>query len=776
MNSGWYIIPFIGSLIVFFCAIGLSIYWFMKPKMLKKKKVFAVTRNTGRHLMVFSLVLLFAVWFLRFAVGNWCFGHPDPMGDIPKMGWGRQIFNSFLHALQTFSMDESYTAYMENGREMLLDIFKGHCYHLLVLYLSALNVIAPIAGGAFVFEILAGIFPQLRYTLSRFFWHKNRFYFTALNKQSLALAKSIMSDSSYKHVMLVFTDVYSDDESEESSEMLLSAKALGAICLKDDLLHISLKKIGKSRTYIFLSDQKETENLQTLAQLLNPEKQKELLNTELFVFGTDKRTSNIEDEVIFLHNRLSALYEDKGMDIIPDIAPVNGIRNMSQNLFSQLPLFEGLYGKSEENQQINLTIIGSGAIGTEMFLNAYWFGQMTGVKLNINIVSAKETKQQFVGRIDGINPDIMATSIPNNEILNAHIGDDRNNTESITQPCYFHFRYKKKNISSCDLKTFLETGIGDDNFYLRDTDYFIVAAGSDEENFLIADRLRQEIGYYHLNNAPEKKTIISYVIYNSDLCEALNAKARHNHIYNSKENEFDIYMHAFGSMEEIYCVNNILRKDIESHATGIRETYEKQQKDTPSAISEQIRTRQYYNKRADDARRLQICYKIFCAGLLKPSLFNTKDDVDYRGLIKQAETDFVETITKKWTYPECAAKASALAWMEHRRWNAFMRINGFRCPDAMEKYITLDSDVHCLKPNHDKKYQFLFIKLHPCVVESDLNGYPGIYCEQSNKRTKDFQDIGPDELDELFKLLGTDYKKYDYPEADAAKCKEKLGG
>ena len=303
MNSAWYFVPFILSCAVFIFDIWLFAHWLLKPKKLKKKNIFAVTRHTGRHLMLFSLILLVSVWMLRFSIGNWCIAHPDPENIIPQLTIGRQFFNSFLHALQTFSMDEEYTAYLENGVEMLTDIFKGHLKWSYSLYISSQNIIAPIAGGAFIFEILAEIFPQLRYTASQMNWYKNRFYFTALNEQSLAVAKSIVSSSLFKHVLLIFTDVYSDDENEESSEMLLQAKALGAICLKDDLMHISLTKVKKTKTYIFLSDREETINLQTLAQLLTPEKQKELVNTEIRVFGTDKKVSNIEDEVIYIHNR-----------------------------------------------------------------------------------------------------------------------------------------------------------------------------------------------------------------------------------------------------------------------------------------------------------------------------------------------------------------------------------------------------------------------------------------------------------------------------------------
>lgn len=771
MNSGWYIIPFILSILVFFVAVGAAIYWFAKPKVLKKKNVFVVTRNTGRHLMWFSLTLLGSVWLLRFAIGNWCFENPDELNVIPQMGVWRQVFNSLLHGLQTFSMDEEYTAYMENGLKMAKAVL-WDCEWIHVLYLAVLNVVAPIAGGAFVFEILAGIFPQLRYIVSQFEWYKTRFYFTALNEQSLALAKSIVSDLSFRHVLLIFTDVYSDDENEESSELLLSAKALGAICLKDDLLHISLWKIKKKRTYIFLSDSEETENLQTLAQLLNPEKQKELKETEIRVFGTDKRTSNIEDEVIYLHNRLSSEFEKNEQKIIPDVAPVNGVRKMSQRLFYELPLFEGLYGKDQNNKQLNVTIVGSGAIGTEMFLNTYWFGQMPGVELNINVISANETEQEFVSRIDGINPDIMATSKEGSEILNAKIGEDGTIKTSIPQPRYFHFRYDQKNIANCDLESYLKTGLGDDGFPLRDTDYFIVAAGSDEENFLVADRLRQAIGYYHLNEDRHGKTIISYVIYNSDLCQALNADARQNHISDAEAGEFDIYMHAFGCMDEIYSVSNILRREFKRHSQGVREKY-KQQANEKDSIFEDIRIRKYYNTRADEARVLQFRYKVYSSGILEPSLFKTENDSQYYQLISDAEDWFVDNVTTIWTYPEYSSQTNALAWMEKRRWNAFMRINGFKKPADIDKYIELNSSIHSLKPNHDKAYQFLFIKLHPCIVECDIKGYPGIYSKEDDKRTHGADEIGPDELDLLYKRLGTDYKVYDYPEADAQKQKNR---
>lgn len=755
----------------FISAIIVIAHWFLKPRRMKKLKTIPINLNTGRHLMFFTGLMLLSVWMLRLAVG---------LSLNSEMTFFECLWDSFLHALQTFSMDEVYTEYLTNGKAMITALNDSAVLmSLFSIYSTCINVIAPIAGGAFIFDILAGIFPRIRYFFSRFSYLRNRFYFTALNEKSLALAKSIVLDDAFRAPLIIFTDAYIDDEKEESSELQLSAKAMGAICLKDDLLHIPIKKLNKipvslknslkNRTYVFLSDSEETENLQTLTQLLTPDRQKMFENTDIYVFGTDKRVSNIEDEFIYLHNRISADYAKKGSEIIPDVVPFNGVRNISQRLFYELPLFEPLYNKERNGSQLNLTIVGSGAIGTEIFLNAYWLGQMLGVTLNINVVSESETKEDFIHRIDGINPEIMASSLSDGDVLKALVGNDRKNPTPVTQPVYFHFRYSNRNILNCDLLSFLEERLeSDDDFCLKDTDYYVVAAGSDEENFLIADRLRQATGYYHLNENRQGKTVISYVIYNSELCRALNAGARQNHVSNSGENEFDVYMHAFGCMEDIYSVANILRSDVRKRADWIGENYKEKSPDKNKlkTTANEIRRGRYYNIRANEARTFHLKYKAFSADIMKPTLFNSSDDEEYHNNVTQAEARFAHTVKSVWNYPDYAFEQNALAWLEHRRWNAFMRINAFKKPDDMDKYIRLDSDIHSLKPGQDKDYQFLFIKRHPCIVECDIDGYPGIFSKNQNWKTPGRASVGPDELDILQQKLDADYKSYDYPDDD----------
>ena len=754
------------SFLFTFIDIIMLLCWLIRPRRRRLRRDYSYNNNTGKHIMMFSACLLFSIFFLRLTIGLF-----NPLTGTGSATWYDRVPGSMLHALQTFSMDEAYDDTLQQGKALLGVLLCEKAGRKWItafgIYISALNVVAPIAGGAFIFEILAGIFPLLRYWFSFPMFLKNRYFFTALNEQSVALAKSIASNPKKKHVQLIFTDAYADNEDEETTELLLTARAMGAICLKDDLLHISLprhrliksEKIGTTR--IFLSDRSEDVNLQSLSELLGRKRQKKLKKTEIFVFGADNKTTCIEEETEYICNRVRAEIGE----IRPHVIPVNGIRNLAQNLFYDLPLYECLYGKDEEDREINLTIIGSGTIGTELFLNAYWFGQLHDVRLNINVVSKVQTQAEFESRINYINPDILQSSKAGSKLLYAGIDD----TCPYDQPPYFHFRFCKADVFTSELDTIMTKGIGEegDRFPLQDSDFFIIAAGSDTDNYSIAEKIRQSIGCYHFQTAKKKKTIISYVIYSSSLCRTLNMRPRLQTVpaeSGLKAGEFDIYMHAFGSMEEIFSCNNILLDRVRAILKRVKnkETFDDEKPD---------RTYNYYNERANRTRALHIIYKAFSAGAVKPTLFCSKSDDEYIASKEKIESDYAALVREKLRQeqPDGGAQCATvhqLAWLEHRRWNAFMRIYAFRCPPDYADYEHLDSDVH--KLGTDKFYQFLFLKQHPCILESR----PEAFCIPAEVREAvnpelDYDHLEiRDRLDQLSVRTRQPFKAYDYPEIE----------
>lgn len=104
-----------------------------------------------------------------------------------------------------------------------------------------------------------------------------------------------------------------------------------------------------------------------------------------------------------------------------------------------------------------------------------------------------------------------------------------------------------------------------------------------------------------------------------------------------------------------------------------------------------------------------------------------------------------------------------MSWLEHRRWNAFTRVKGFRCTAAYDAYA---------QPGAPGSYKRMDIGLHPCLVECDERGIrarvtpAGITDTDALFRMGESGDL--DLLDELSRDLyrkkynDYDFKIYDY--------------
>ena len=103
-----------------------------------------------------------------------------------------------------------------------------------------------------------------------------------------------------------------------------------------------------------------------------------------------------------------------------------------------------------------------------------------------------------------------------------------------------------------------------------------------------------------------------------------------------------------------------------------------------------------------------------------------------------------------------------LAYLEHRRWNAFTRVKGFR---YSSEYLRYEKSTG--------SYKHMSLKLHPCLVECDDRGIraeldeKGVPVQDSLFKEEDAE--RRDLRDELsYELYGKglnsyDFKEYDYP-------------
>lgn len=698
-----------------------------------RKKSPTYTKNTVSSILLFSGFLLFAVWCLRYAVGFFAI-YADQQG-AQSLTWWEEIVNSVLHALQTFSMDENYTEYLIDGKRMLAAICgeSSAWITLYSVYVSALNCLAPIAGGAVIFEILASIFPRIKLFFLRWMCWREKYYFSELNEASLALAKSVRAAKMcwLKRPVIVFTDAYVDKEDEKSSELLLEAKALGAICTRDDLSHI--RKNGLGHKSYFLIDQIESNNLQTLATLANTDHNACLKKAQAFLFTNDDAYVQVEENV------RRQLREDWGYtedEVLPfSLVPVLSYRNLISNMLVDIPLYEPLIGKKKDEngvRTLTVSILGTGHIGTEMFLSTYWFGQMLDVDLKINVLS-QETEEQFWGKINYINPEIRLTTMPQNETLRIYPKAEDEDVEKVFSNPYCSVKYGECDVKSSQFVEYLTSA--EEN--ILDTDYYLVALGSDADNISVANTLRQYVGQHHIhmqaedtveaqtNPAEVPHTVITYVVYDSELSQTLNTNCFHSVVPGAT----DIYMRAVGSLEDVNSMRTVFMTEYAPFVEQVHARYLERSHRQSLIKKHSARTSDDYKHWANMARKMHLKYKLYSAGLIKEtddqgviherSMFDyATDKQGYDALMEKACAEYKnlpEPDNKTYAWSENVTEEqkhflNRLAWLEHRRWCAFTRIKGFRHTAAYDVYARY-KDVG--------SYKQMDLKLHPCLVECD---------------------------------------------------------
>ena len=721
---------------------------------------------------------------------------PFESGSFKSASVFSEIFNGVVNTLQTFSLDEDFEHYSTAGNRMIRSLTNNNDFAagFYMLISSAINVIAPIVGGAFVLALISEIFPSVRLWFSQVHFRKKKHYFSELNDRSLALAESILNSD--PTAILVFTDAYVDEGDENARENLNAAKELGAICVKDDMqsLRFSGCKAGNS---IYLIDAVENNNLQALASILSRgEKNKKIAgNTVIYVFSSDKNFSQIDEEVSYMLKDAGTV---GGVDM-PKVFPVSCMRNMTYSMLMRIPLFEPLvYKKPVGNKKrLVVTILGSGVIGTEFFRTIYWCGQMLGTELYINVVS-KEKEEDFRKRINYINPDIFKTeetyavnAAKKNgygpEILKVY--DDK---EICADP-YFRFSYYESDVLSEDFRGLMigkkEKERDESRIDLIDTDYFIVALGSDEENFSVAERLREYVGIRHscLTEKDCPKTVISYVVYNSELCRELRKTGVHYFAKNSggDKKEPDVYLYPFGSMEEVYGLENALLYSISDYAKNIGKSYMNCLELVGSGIrksANRVNVPLYtniYNYHSDIARMAHRPYSEYSAGFHKKenSLFAAcakdpaKSEENYSAFKEKAHLEYIKMIfavpaEKEVNGMKKQNMMNQLAWLEHRRWNAYMRSMGFRD----EKELAKDWENKEIVEILSKKSKNIDLKIHACLVECDKSGMDAksdvfgrrIVC----KGEPDAGTAHSDRLDTVSGRYNCSYKIYDYPDRE----------
>ena len=179
-----------------------------------------------------------------------------------------------------------------------------------------------------------------------------------------------------------------------------------------------------------------------------------------------------------------------------------------------------------------------------------------------------------------------------------------------------------------------------------------------------------------------------------------------------------------------------------------------------------------YEYWANIARALHVKYKVFSLGWIQKSIFSSFDQkqresiekvnqakcalylrlaaisaVDQRDLLAQNE---------KAPYKDLQKKKHYLAWLEHRRWNAFTRTIGYRWVDVHKNLKAVGS------------HKDMRLKLHSCLVETQFPNNPdreNCYLWMSGDLSE-YSEEKLDLLDCVSKAKNFEYKQYDYSSSE----------
>lgn len=701
--------------------------------------IFVISRkHPNAKWTAITIYVLMLIWLLRGVVGV-C-GRSLANSNLSVSD---TIFDSFIHALQTFSLDEEYTSYTALGKTLLINCGQETLAKVYGVVVSILNICAPILGGAVLLNVLSDVFSGLKIKMHPF---RHKFVFSELNAASITLAEDLVRNDNYKLAiepeklkkkpLIIFTDAYLDNKSESISELFERAKKLGAICIKKDLMHLSLRK-SVSIDY-FLIDNDSNSNVNELSQLLSrknvlwksakiklrnaSEEQKErnestIPNARIFVFVHKKYES------VMIKN----ICKSKNSSEYAIVRVIRDYSNMAKNLVYDVPLFLPLL--SSQKKQLFVSIIGGGSIAEEVFKTVLWCGQIYDTELNINVFAADV--KQFEKKISNECPELLESCRSTSELLRVSPFTEERNV-----PYCSKLRFE----NICDFNDLSQIN----SEILEETDYYIIALGSDSKNISVALDLRRQISRRNLSKEKHGCTVIAPAVFDKEAAEA---------IQNFDTAGLGPLIIPFGILEKRFSVKNVFMTSFSGDAEKSHKLYSK--KDDENFKKDE------YTYWANVSREIHVPYKLFGLGLIIPTAPEERGE-------------------KLWTYGnrhELTEKNQyELAWIEHRRWNACLRASGFSHPSKAQydKYYS----IHKAHKAHNV-HKDLDLKFHPCLVECmeipqflpvsedfdrekyDFLDYAAMYTYHNEMKARGLRQTAED-------LKSRSYKQYDFLYHDSA--------
>ena len=537
---------------------------------------------------------------------------------------------------------------IDNDFAVILEGLASEAEWLSVAYAvlgAILYILAPMLTFSFILSFFKNMASYRRYFFS---FGKTVHIFPALNDHSMALAESIVAEcerrEGFKRLfrdVIVFTDVI-DQEGEEYYELMEKTRLLGAIVFRKDLESIKLRRRLFYRTSIlnfYLIEEDEAEKIRYANSIMENYDYKEVT---LYIFS-----SSVQCRLLFDSKPNTALH----------IVRVNDIRAL---IYHNLDLYGiRLFHKARcyNNNTISAVIVGLGRYGTELLKTLTWYCQVTGFSLKINAYEQKKTAEED---FSAECPELMALN--RNTIegeahydINIHSGVD---------------------VTAAGFLKSLEQ--------IEDATYVFISLGTDDKNIEVAEKIRTL--YSRINNTfmPDIET----VVYDTHIKNTMGYTWNPHGVLNiPKDKEADgihnyrgqaYRIHMIGDLASFYSTDTVIASPLVAKGLDIHLRYTlstayhkaiEAKGGAPLTAEEKAEIRKNVDP-AEVAKFWQkdYCYRSSVAKALFENLRHRLDDAGYLKLLGN------NTPWDERTYDELLSVGT----MEHVRWNAYMRTEGYQ--------------------------------------------------------------------------------------------------
>lgn len=529
----------------------------------------------------------------------------------------RSLLISVQHSIRLFMIDGGYMEFVSNLEGMPGDAVTMYSVLGVILY-----ALAPFLTFGFILSFFKNVTSYRRYIFSHL---RVAHIFSELNDKSLALAKSIVAkenrESKIKNArrsLIVFTDII-DVIDEKYYELTEQSRELGAILFRKDLSSVKFTySIFKRQLNFYIISDNEEEKLRHTKHLMENYAQD---NVTVRVFS-----DSVKSELL-----LGARAKR-----VPMVIRVNDAQSLiyhNLDTYGQR-LFEN--ARAKNGDVISAVIVGLGKYGTEMMKALLWYCQGCGFGLKINAFDMDElAEEKFRAKC----PEIMSKNPARED------GDAK---------------YEISIHAGVDVRTH---GFREELTSLSDATYVFVALGDDEANISASVKIRSLYEDINKSLRPDVET----VIYNSEIAREMGVTWSRSIRYENPDDdkacdgirnykEAPYRIHTIGDLDSFYSVDTVIDSELVQAGREVNSRYARSSGDPREIMIEEMKFLRYeYNYRSSLSKALH------------ERLRRKLTEIGY---ICIPGTD------KPWN-ERTEDEKLAIGNVEHIRWNAYMRTEGY---------------------------------------------------------------------------------------------------